>query len=246
MQVPTYRHHKGSGQAFVQVQGKRHYLGKWGTADSKERYARFIVALADNPALLAPPGPPPADLTIIELADAYWTHAQGYYAGAASSLDRVKVALGLLRELYGRTEAAQFGPLALETVRHDLIRRDCSRGYVNHITAAIKRVFKWGVAKEMLPAAVFQALSALDGLKRGRSKARETAAVKPVDDAVVEDTIQHLPAHIAAMVRVQRLTGPGRRKSASYARATWTDPPIRGSTPRPTTRRPTPGSSGGF
>jgi hypothetical protein len=25
--VPKYRRHKGTGQAFVQVRGKRHYLG---------------------------------------------------------------------------------------------------------------------------------------------------------------------------------------------------------------------------
>ena len=37
--VPKYRHHKGSGQAFVQVKGHRHYLGKWDSPKSKEAYA---------------------------------------------------------------------------------------------------------------------------------------------------------------------------------------------------------------
>ena len=51
--VPKYRHHKGSGQAFVQVKGKRHYLGRYGTPDSKERYARFVAELAASPVVAA-------------------------------------------------------------------------------------------------------------------------------------------------------------------------------------------------
>ena len=45
-----YRQHKGSGQAFVQVNRKRHYLGKFGTPESRRRYSRFVAELA-----LAPP-----------------------------------------------------------------------------------------------------------------------------------------------------------------------------------------------
>ena len=38
--VPKYRRHKGSGQAFVQVNGQRHYLGKWDSPRSKEPQER--------------------------------------------------------------------------------------------------------------------------------------------------------------------------------------------------------------
>jgi hypothetical protein len=50
--LPKYRHHKGTGQAIVQVNGRRHYLGKWNTQASKERYAAFIAELAVRPAAL--------------------------------------------------------------------------------------------------------------------------------------------------------------------------------------------------
>jgi hypothetical protein len=43
--LPKYRLHKGTGQGFVQVRGKRFYLGRWGTPKSKERYARFVAEL---------------------------------------------------------------------------------------------------------------------------------------------------------------------------------------------------------
>ena len=56
--VPKYRHHKGTGQAFVQVHGKRHYLGKWDSPKSKERYAAFVAELAVKPAFTTPITPP--------------------------------------------------------------------------------------------------------------------------------------------------------------------------------------------
>jgi len=37
--VPTYRYHKASGQAFVEIQGQRRYLGKRDDEESRERCA---------------------------------------------------------------------------------------------------------------------------------------------------------------------------------------------------------------
>src|SRR5262245_56130315 len=42
--VPSYRHHKATGQARVTIEGRDHYLGKFGTAESRARYQRLIVA----------------------------------------------------------------------------------------------------------------------------------------------------------------------------------------------------------
>ena len=50
--VPKYRRPKGSGQAFVQVNGRRHYLGKCNTPASKERCAAFVAELAVRPTAL--------------------------------------------------------------------------------------------------------------------------------------------------------------------------------------------------
>jgi len=40
--TPKYRLRKGSGQALVQVNGERIYLGKYGTQESKQRYRRIV------------------------------------------------------------------------------------------------------------------------------------------------------------------------------------------------------------
>ena len=126
--VPKYRRHKGSGQAFVQVKGRRHYLGKWDSPESKQRYARFVAELALSPKTPAPlpPSSPISELTVVELADAYWQFAEGYYRkkdGTPSGwLAHIHLVLHRhLAKLYGYTPAAQFGPKAFKAIRQTLI-----------------------------------------------------------------------------------------------------------------------------
>jgi integrase len=63
------------------------------------------------------------------------------------------------------------------------------------------------LGEELAPPSLAHALAAVEGLQAGRTDARETAPVKPVDDATVEATLPHLPDVVADMVRFQRLTG---------------------------------------
>jgi hypothetical protein len=113
--VPKYRHHKGTAQAFVQVSGRRYYLGKWNSPRSKERYAAFVAQLAVSPAS-APSLPltTPAQLTIVELAAAYLDFADGYYrkdGQLTRSIEVARVAIRILNKLFGQVPAADFGPL---------------------------------------------------------------------------------------------------------------------------------------
>ena len=41
--LPSYRLHKASGQAFVELDGKRLYLGAYGTAASKDQMRLGLV-----------------------------------------------------------------------------------------------------------------------------------------------------------------------------------------------------------
>jgi hypothetical protein len=62
------------------VKGHRHYLGKWNTQASKERYAAFVAELAVSPApTMVLRLATPAQFTVVELVDAYLDFAQGYY-----------------------------------------------------------------------------------------------------------------------------------------------------------------------
>ena len=46
--VPSYRHHKASGQAVVALDGRDVYLGPYGTDQSRERYQRVISEWLTN------------------------------------------------------------------------------------------------------------------------------------------------------------------------------------------------------
>jgi integrase len=209
--VPTYRLHKPSGQARVIVRGKQIYLGAYGSPESREKYARIIAELPVSPAVpVADAVPTLGQLLIVQLAAGYLTYAEGYYqkdGKPTRSIERVRTALKVLRGLYAHLPAADFGPLKLQAIQRHLIQEGKSRRYVNHLTQAIRRVFKWGVSQEMVPASVLQALAAVPGVKKGRTQAKEPERVKPVPDAVVQATLPHLPQVVCDMVRFQRRTG---------------------------------------
>jgi hypothetical protein len=83
--VPSYRHHKPTGQAFVELSGKRHYLGKHGTPRSRSEYKRLI---AEWEARGRRPLVDSSDLSVVELLARFLEHAQSYYRtadGAPSS-----------------------------------------------------------------------------------------------------------------------------------------------------------------
>jgi integrase len=173
-------------------------------------YARVIAEWEANGRRLPQPVAALADQTVNELVLAYWRHAEGYYlknGEPTSQLDRVKRSLRPVKELYGHTAAKDFGPLALKAVRERMVESGWTRGYVNSCVGCVKRAFKWGVENEMVPPSVYQGLQAVPGLKKGRTKARDSQKVRPVGDALVEATLPQLTPPVRAMVQVQRLTG---------------------------------------
>jgi len=207
--VPKYRHHKGTGQAFVQVKGRRHYLGKWSTPQSKERYAAFVVELAASPSKSLPAPTIPLSLTVVELCAACLDFADCYYrkdGQPTRSIEEARAAIRILNKLYGQMPVADFGPLRLLAIQAALANEH-ARNYVNKLVGYIKRIFKWGVSRQIVAPDVHTSLATVDGLRKGRTTAREPEPVRAIADDVVDDTLPHLPVVVADMVRLQRLTG---------------------------------------
>ena len=206
---PPYRRQrrKSGDLAFVEVAGQRVYLGRHGTADSRERYARIVAELASNRGQLSRPT---ETITVNEIMADYLTFADEYYRKAdGTPTDEpasIRQALRPICELYGRLPAAQFGPKALKAVRESMIADDWSRRYTNAQIGRIKRAFQWATSNELIPASVHHGLQAVAGLRRGRSKARETSPVHPVADAYVEAVQPFVARQAWAMVQLQRLT----------------------------------------
>ena len=117
------------------------------------------------------------------------------------------MALRPLLELYVALPAAEFSPAKLDAVRRRMIAKGHVRAKVNHHVQRIRRMFRWGVEKELVPAVVLHGLAALAGLRAGRSDAKEAPPVKPVEGTAVDAVLPHLSSVVRAMVQVQRLCG---------------------------------------
>src|SRR5687767_7346293 len=65
-----------------------------------------------------------------------------------------------------------------------------SRSVINQRIKRIRRMFRWAVEQEILPATVLYGLQAVPPLKRGRSVAKESLTVLSVSRAVVDDTLE--------------------------------------------------------
>ena len=209
VRIPKYRHHKPTGQALVEIRGRRIYLGKHGTEESKQKYRRLIAELVTGDGSNSTPDSASV-LTVNQLILKYFNFAKTYYVKNGKPTDEVAALRAIfkrLRGLYGISLAQDFGPKRFRALRESLINERLSRKYINDSMARVRRMFKWAVAEELIAPNVYQALSSVPGLRQGRSKARETGRVLPVSDSVVEATLPYLPQIVADMVRLQLITG---------------------------------------
>jgi integrase len=207
--TPAYRLHKGSGQAVVTLDGRDIYLGVHGTKTSRDEYDRAIAEWLANGRSLRPANF--ADVTITEVLARFWDHVETYYrlpdGSPSSEIHVYRSALSPLRRLYGHTLAREFGPLALKTLRGEMIRLGWCRKVVNKQMGRIKNAFKWAVANELIPPSVFHGLAAVNGLRAGRSDAPESEPVQPVPEEYIRAVFPHVSAQIRKMIEVQLLTG---------------------------------------
>lgn len=230
---PKYGLHKATKQAIVCHQGKMVYLGPYGSEKSHQRYREFLtewnaarhqevaperpatakdrLAAAITPGSLRQKWRQGLKVSIDELVFVYRQHANSYYVKhgkvtrEAEQIEEITLRLG---KQHGLLPIDDFGPVELDNFRDKLID-DCdwSRKYINKQMVRLIAMFKWGVKKELCSADVHSQLMALGGLKKGRTRARETTGVACIDDSAVEKTLPHLPRVVADMVRTQRLTG---------------------------------------
>lgn len=211
-QIPSYRLQKSRNLAVVTLGGKDFYLGKFGSPESREKYHRLVAEyLASRRDEMPPPSPDDPPPTVAGLILAYWTHCRAHYRRPDGKLSEecgnVKVALRPLRKLYGATLARDFGPLALRAVRDEMVRQGLARTSVNARVGRVRRAFRWAASVELVAESVVRSLDAVDGLRAGRTAARETAPVGPVPLDQVEATLPLLTRPVAGLVRLQLLTG---------------------------------------
>jgi integrase len=205
--TPKYRHHTPSGQAVVTLSGKDVYLGKYGSIESHQKYARVVAEWEANQHLAVADT---SDMTVTELIARYMQHAESYYrkdGKPTSEVSNLKHALGPLRRLYGGIPAREFSPLRLEAVRNEFVQADVSRTVTNAWTRRIVAAFKWAVSKELCPVTTYQALATVRPLQRGRSDARETKPVRPVPEPFVDAVLGRVSPPVKAILELMRASG---------------------------------------
>lgn len=207
--VPRYRCHKASGQAVVSLSRVDHYLGVYGSKESREQYQQVVARwLAAGRRI--PDAKPEAVVSLAEVLLAYLEHCQRKYAsrrGFEKIIHRVKSAIRPARELYGLTPAVGFGPKALSVVRDKLIGEGLCRSTINDRVQIIKAAIAWAVAEELIPGGVWHAVSAVKNLRAGDSNAKEPTPDSPVNESFIDAVTPYLRPPVAAVVRLLLLTG---------------------------------------
>lgn len=154
---------------------------------------------------------PPAGMehitTIAGLAAAYLAYVNSYYTAGKEAYD-IRRSLTPLTERFAALAVNEFGPLKLIEVREMMIaEKDWARSLINQRVGRIKRMFKWAVSRQLISPMVYQALSTVEGLKRGRTTARESQKRRPAAEEHVYAVLPYTTPVVAAMIELQLLTG---------------------------------------
>lgn len=223
-EIPKLRRHKAKNRAFFQFRGKRYYTGRWGAKEAEQEYRRMIAqvvlpALGEEATTVpAAPTTIPADQLLVEdLAAEYLDYVVKCHPPPSREADNVGYAIKELLEIHARTHVARFTPTALLAYRTHIMRPDRAGGVqgkrqlcrrsINRRVASVRKMFKWGVSREMVPVSIWQALTTLEAVKPGTFGLTDRPAVK---DASLDDVcavLPHLSRVVRTMVQVQMLTG---------------------------------------
>lgn len=208
MRLPKLRRQKLRNRAFVEYDGKRIYLGRWGDTTTKANYRAFINEITAPVPQVKEDDPPP---TVADLALFFLKARANYYVKdgrQTGQLARYKAALEFPLKLYPSTPVDDFGPRKLIVCRNAMEESGrFARSYVNTLINCFRTVYRWGVENELVKPETLTALETVSGLKRRRSIAREVEPVKPVPLEDVRKTMEALPATLCAMIELQILTG---------------------------------------
>lgn len=202
---PRYLRHKSTGQAYTRIDGRMIYLGSFDSPESRAKYADIVSDWSAGN--LDKYG---QSVSVARLAVAFTKHAQVYYrkdGKETSEVSRIRSAMRTLVSICGSLSAEKFSPKHLERVREKFLDSGLSRESINSYTSIIVRAFRYGVVEGCVPAQIWQSLRALPGLRKGRTQAKESKPVLPVPPVDVLKTLRECGPIVAAMARLQYLTG---------------------------------------
>ncbi len=240
--LPKLCLHKPSGRAVMFVNRRPVYLGKYDTPEAREAYGELIAKLCKGETLeAAQANQSPAGLKLVDLLLKYATEELPRFSRDEKHCQRS--AIRILRQLFGETNAVDFGPLKLRIVRDAMVagdphavdsdgkpspRKPWSRDFINKQVKRVRAIFRWGVSWEIIPQTVADALNSVLPLKMGETAAPDYKARRSVPPANIEAVRERLKPRDRDILDLMLLTGarPGeliglRVKDVDRTGETW-------------------------
>ncbi|MEE9391934.1 MAG: tyrosine-type recombinase/integrase [Planctomycetota bacterium] len=220
---PTYRNFKPRDLGFVElfVAEKRrpqrfYFPGPFNSAQSKAAYHRVLADLqftefGEVPNCLKKPEER-VGISVSRLVDLYIEkEAKVRYRTKDGSLSGgfpiVNITLQYWVTHFGDLRVEEFTPRLLKSLRDRLIKKRLARSTINDKMRIIVTALRWAVEEELVHESAWRSLQAVRTLQRGRSEAKETEPITPVEKADVEAVLPHLTSVLRAMVLVQWFSG---------------------------------------
>jgi integrase len=205
---PRISQHKGYSRVWVPAHsGRPGYwlqLGKSGSPEAIEAYKRL---LAERPSATDfEPTKARSKLLVQDICDRF-SHHYATLPRHATSLERVRLALGEVLQLYGSMPADEFRGPQLKVVQRALAGRGLTVTYIRGLISCIRQAWRHAASEDWIPVELYQALATVRGVEAGEAGCRPPTVVEPVPVADVRAILPHVRPPIAAMVQLQLFTG---------------------------------------
>ena len=153
---------------------------------------------------------------ISNIINHYLVYAKAYYGDEGEK--HAGHDLVLLNENFGDILAEDFTSLDFQRLIEALVDTGLARKTINDRIGRVKRLFKWAANQMLIPRSTYDSVALVDRLKKNRAvpriddpnetiRAKETGRKRLVPVDIVEKTLPHLSNVVAAMARLQLVTG---------------------------------------
>lgn len=205
MKIPKIRR-GGPGGAYAYCwdagQGKEVCLGRHGSPEAKARYLSILEHVDRGSG---------AAKTVGEIVVRYWEHCKVYYrtpsGGPSGRQKLVRSTIRSFAEMFGELRVDDLGPQHLVEFREAQIDRGLLRTTVNDNAGRIVRMVRWASAHGLCDPNLWVALKVVPPLAKGRSRARESAPVKPVPREVLDQVLAEVHPDDRDLILFQLHTG---------------------------------------
>jgi integrase len=212
--APAIFLHKASGQAAFKYQGKTHYLGRHGSPEVQERYAKKLLELKCEVPLAAMSG----RISIDELLTRFIRYFSVLHKNTPwllKKLNKFSVLQSSVQATCGNFPTSLLSPKVFNKVKEHFQHGGTTHGgrspaYTSECMRILKRAVRWGVVEDLVSLEVWQRLELMLP-DEGVSYKRGT----PVAPEIVAKTLPYLSCRNVVIIKLLALTGARPREILS-------------------------------